>query len=737
MLYNKIGKYQKGKTLKETSITPLTRYYNDYNSKNPYRDYLINEKDNYLNKGNKGLQNLFNVNERNFPEQAEQRIHNRYDYDRNNYVIEQYAKENNIDLTDRESIMNNLVNAKILSKAMPNSKYAKYIEPSLWARTKGGAVSAANSFLNLTGKQGPTFTPDIKGLTPAEEAKYYYPKGVMQKLGNAADALSFADIPGSFVMKYATNADQPTTLGDALSGRYTPNTLNAASLPGIVTAPAGLLYKAPDVVRLGGKVLGKYADDARGLLANNFTKQLPGSPNFEYKFPKYNLQSAKTQVGIDPVHYRAVDAIKKNSDSYYNFVTKKFEPSIKKSKLVNPQFGHDYVLPEGVDVNRLNEFARRSQAGLVEPVELNVVYESLVKLNPELKNINVNKVDFIHGVASHVAPQDLINLGEDIVAPKGDFLKGLKRKYNDAKWNQFTNKYEGFGFRFSPERQKEIMKTYTKQAKNNLLGKIVNRSITPIGYDLFTVAGAPLEVITPKALKFKPKTYATKNRFDSWRLYNGLEPEFNTFSKNADNTLALNDFKLEKNKLQKIIDNPKKSFGTMEIEKELNFGGVHGNGWITKGVDEQGRKFIDFTDTWDLQPLKKMKFLPNKVRDFEVSSLTGGKPFDLKNRIYYNDSGEFFDHKGNKLIETIEEFSPGTLGDNQKTTAKLTMLGTKNAANTKQMDVLRDWDKASNNKFIKGAAGLLGATSIPLGYMAKRHMDRVKKDLENYNKGNK
>jgi hypothetical protein len=68
-------------------------------------------------------------------------------------------------------------------------------------------------------------------------------------------------------------------------------------------------------------------------------------------------------------------------------------------------------------------------------------------------------------------------------------------------------------------------------SSGNVVGEIVNKSITPIGYDPFTVAAAPLELLTPKALKFKPQTYATKNRFDAWRLYNGLEPEFNTFLK--------------------------------------------------------------------------------------------------------------------------------------------------------------------------------------------------------------
>jgi hypothetical protein len=263
-------------------------------------------------------------------------------------------------------------------------------------------------------------------------------------------------------------------------------------------------------------------------------------------------------------------------------------------------------------------------------------------------------------------------------------------------------------------------------SSGNVVGEIVNKSITPIGYDPFTVAAAPLELLTPKALKFKPQTYATKNRFDAWRLYNGLEPEFNTFFKNADGTLAINDFRLGKDSLQKIVDNPKKSFGTMEIEKEFNFGGVHGNGWITKGIDDQGRKFIDFTDTWDLQPLKRIKGLPKKVKEFEVSSLTGGKPFDLKNRIYYDDAGNFFDHNGNELVEEMQHFTKGVVDQNKA--VDLPMLSTKNIVGTKQMDVLNDWNKATNQKFLKGVLTAVGGVGAGVGYLVNKEKEKLEKE---------
>jgi hypothetical protein len=309
-----------------------------------------------------------------------------------------------------------------------------------------------------------------------------------------------------------------------------------------------------------------------------------------------------------------------------------------------------------------------------------------------------------------------------------EFVKANSNVKNWTKWTTNPKEFEKITGLKLTAKELEELKEVTKQlpGSGNVVGEIVNKSITPIGYDPFTVAAAPLELLTPKALKFKPQTYATKNRFDAWRLYNGLEPEFNTFSKNADGTLAINDFRLEKSKLQAIVDNPKKSFGTMEIEPEFNFAGVHGNGMITKGVDEQGRKFIDFTDTWDLQPLKGVKGLPKKVKEFEVSSLTGGKPFDLKNRIYYDDASNFFDHNGNKLVEEMQHFPKGVA--DQHKAVDLPMLSTKNVVGTKQTDVLNDWNKATNQKFYKGTATVVGGGGAGVDYLVNKEKEKLEKE---------
>ena len=41
--------------------------------------------------------------------------------------------------------------------------------------------------------------------------------------------------------------------------------------------------------------------------------------------------------------------------------------------------------------------------------------------------------------------------------------------------------------------------------------------------------------------------------------------------------------------------------------------------------DEKGNFIID--DEWDLNPLKRINWLPEKIRNFEAGKLIGAKPF--------------------------------------------------------------------------------------------------------------
>ncbi len=71
--------------------------------------------------------------------------------------------------------------------------------------------------------------------------------------------------------------------------------------------------------------------------------------------------------------------------------------------------------------------------------------------------------------------------------------------------------------------------------------------------------------------------------------------------------------------------------------------------WYTKGINggnigvkdfmyNPGSEVATFTtfDTWDLQPLQGIKWLPNKIRNLEFVNLLGGKPFTwMDKQVYY------------------------------------------------------------------------------------------------------
>jgi hypothetical protein len=261
----------------------------------------------------------------------------------------------------------------------------------------------------------------------------------------------------------------------------------------------------------------------------------------------------------------------------------------------------------------------------------------------------------------------------------------------------------------------------------NLL-KLTNRAITPIGYGVLQKAvAAPFNLISP----YQPKTYNLKNRYDAWNIYNQMAPKNNGLTVNPDGTVSITDYEISRDLLDSIKNSENNFFNTVDFNDEfnegnpINFGGVHGNGHAFKGIDEEGRKYIDFTDTWDLHPLQK-SFFPEAVRNFEFGSLTGAKPFALRNRIYYDDEGNYFDHMNNPLSQyerDMQNVSYHTLAKQIQTSpngvlpeskvVKRTFLTTPNITENEFNLSESDWDNAANRNFLYNA-GALG-TGIGLG----------------------
>jgi len=187
----------------------------------------------------------------------------------------------------------------------------------------------------------------------------------------------------------------------------------------------------------------------QGYKPIEFNKNIPGSSNVGASVEN-KLINSNTQLS-DPIHIKAVEHVNENVKNL---------KSIPKSQVVNSQFGHTYVLPEGMTIDNLN-------MSDLEGAKLDDVYNSIVKLNPELKNINVPKKHVLGAVSSNMAPQDIADINKLPRVPQFiehdptmGFVDNFKKAYNETKWKNFTDTHEGFDFRFSPERQKEIMRSY-------------------------------------------------------------------------------------------------------------------------------------------------------------------------------------------------------------------------------------------------------------------------------------
>lgn len=250
-----------------------------------------------------------------------------------------------------------------------------------------------------------------------------------------------------------------------------------------------------------------------------------------------------------------------------------------------------------------------------------------------------------------------------------------------------------------------------------LIRKAVVRSTTPIGYDPLKLINVPAEIILPK---MTPKTWSTQNRYDAWYLYNGMKPRYNTFTKTGENTYRINNFLIPKSHLDAIVKYPKNKFSSVDIEKEMNFGAIHGNGGIEKGTDKFGN-YIEFLDEWDLQPLKAFKKLPEKIRNFEVSSITGGKPFWTRNRIYYDEKGNYYNWDRSPLYLSTQKIK------NQDFVGVVDYIATKNLKNVSAQESLNDWNKIASYGMDKTAFTILFPLSVWVAIQQSKLKDKEKK----------
>lgn len=139
----------------------------------------------------------------------------------------------------------------------------------------------------------------------------------------------------------------------------------------------------------------------------------------------------------------------------------------------------------------------------------------------------------------------------------------------------------------------------------------------------------------------------TINRQEALRLYMGNpKPTDNLYIKNTDGTYRYNPDRIPNKNIEyqrKVFQEAGNGNSAQEyLTTTLNGpkGTRPGNaGGVTSIIDDNGNFIID--DTWDLNPLKRFKWLPKPIRNFEAGKLIGAKPF----RVYDDKIGKVLDNK--------------------------------------------------------------------------------------------
>lgn len=187
----------------------------------------------------------------------------------------------------------------------------------------------------------------------------------------------------------------------------------------------------------------------------------------------------------------------------------------------------------------------------------------------------------------------------------------------------------------------------TKQAKEAL-----TNYISPFGYQLFNthdgkipemlkyIKGYILEGnLSPKnpwyvkRMQIEPKR--TLARQEAFRKYLGIPKETdNLYIPNGDGTFRHNPDRIPKENIEyqrkrfQIAGNGNPSEEYLTTDLHGPKGTRPGNaGGVLSNIDEKGNFIID--DVWDLNPLKRFKWLPKPIRNFEAGKLIGAKPFKV------------------------------------------------------------------------------------------------------------
>lgn len=199
----------------------------------------------------------------------------------------------------------------------------------------------------------------------------------------------------------------------------------------------------------------------------------------------------------------------------------------------------------------------------------------------------------------------------------------------------------------------EYMSPFGYQLFNTYDGKIPEVARYIKGY-VFQGKDSPKYPWHIRRMEIEPER--TKARQEALRLYMG-KPTDNLYIKNADGTYRYNPDRIPKENIEyqrKVFQEagkPSQEYLTTTLNGPK--GTRPGNaGGVTTIIDDKGNFVID--DVWDLNPLKRFKWLPKPIREFEAGKLIGAKPF----RVYDDEIGKVAQNVDNDLLYFVRGFSP-------------------------------------------------------------------------------
>ena len=503
--YDKTTDTYSATPLKEVTATAEApqwlKYKREYEKNNPKKDYI----NKYLTPFAKSLGNT----ETNYPK----RLDAEYEQKSLDYIGEQLFKNKPQGKLSRVEWLNQMSDKEeeIIKR---NPKY----QSSLWADTKRGLTSLVEknplqTFQNILNSS------DYTNREKQEMLKDYADHPVMSKLGDAAKILNPLTVPSKMVQS-AYKDDY--SFKDALKGKKN----NAGLVEDIVTDPlnlvgAGLVGKLSkadkviDATKAGSKVLNKTDDivkSSASLVDDAAYPVTRTTPNSGYTFKTISPNKEKIAIHESNKYHDLMWVAKNDIDNF--FINNKIDVSkLPESKLVGSEVGYDWILPEGITHDMLNEFARLHHGKPITQ-EMRNITKAIKEANPNVKFNGTSHE--LHGIASNIHPEYLGKMGQGL-SNVGKAGSKVLNKTGDvaSNINKIKNKPVQNGFLFD---KKGFMQQYPK-------GDLTEMEINAVrNTDEY-------KILQSDYLKYKEK------HGDNWKLNNYYEEAIQKNDRDAINTI--------------------------------------------------------------------------------------------------------------------------------------------------------------------------------------------------------